>query len=140
MGRRHWRFLPIFKSNVRKGGRTIMLREQVLRCLKERVLNVGRNGPLFPSVSEHRNWLWGDGKSSPGFIDNPAKALSVDLKFGEGREHSGVVLDEVEQASLTDRVSRMLFGPPSAMNGSEPEMGSNIALVCPDPYDPKCWY
>lgn len=108
------------------------LREQVLRCLKERALDRASEGRVFSTTEEHRQWLFGAGD---GFLSNPRAALAARIAGPTG-VHAGVELTGGEEGALLGRLRDFLGGGGVPM----PDASGGIALECDPAIDPYCEY
>ncbi len=88
------------------------LRETVLTCLRERLLNRTDSGPVFQTDEDYFGWILGNDKSeSFGLLSDPVKALSATIeRSAEEAPHQGVKLAPEEEHQVRSALSRLAPG------------------------------
>ncbi len=116
------------------------IRMETLTCLKERLLNVGPAGSVFASAQDQQKWLLGAEGASPGLVRDPKAAMAETVSGA--KLHHGVAISETEESEIRKFLGKLFATnagllPQFAMDGS---LSDGIALSCPDPTNPACWY
>lgn len=109
------------------------LREGVLRCARERLLNRSSQGEVFRTPDDHRRWLF----DARGFLADPRGALAAAVAGAAG-VHAGIDITGGEESEIVRRIKDM-FRPAEGANVAGGFDG--VALDTCDPtVDPYCEY
>lgn len=110
------------------------LREDVITCLEERLLNRTKSGRVFDSEQEYLRWLKGNDGSS-GFIGDPAMALREAVPAMREAGHPGVDLSEAEAETIRRLVSktdlRGLASRVTSMSTAAAMMAASVVFLGP---------
>jgi hypothetical protein len=86
------------------------LRDEVLACLQERLLNRTEGGRVFERDEDYEAWLLGS-EAEKGFMADPVKALGLTIKReSDATPHPGIDLSPQEESAIRTVLSRVDLG------------------------------
>jgi hypothetical protein len=109
------------------------LRDEVLACLQERLLNRTEGGRVFEQDEEYEAWLLGS-EADSGFVKDPVKALSRAIeRRSDASQHPGISISPQEEAAIRTILSRVDLGGMRSWlgSGSGGRLMGGLALIAP---------
>jgi hypothetical protein len=88
----------------------MQLRNEVLACLQERLLNRTEGGRVFERDEDYEAWLLGS-EAEKGFVGDPVRALSRPIeRRSDAVLHPGIEISDQEAVAIRTVLSRVDLG------------------------------